>query len=102
MIHSNDLAIASKGLEFDSSRSWNSLANEAPGYGYGWVDSNAVYVQVATSGNVAYTEGAGNTFPFIKEGSNFRDPDGDRSDHVRRLKVPRRAPRAYRQARPTS
>jgi hypothetical protein len=76
MIHSNDLAIASKGLEFDSSRSWNSLANEAPGYGYGWVDSNAVYVQVATSGNVAYTEGAGNTFPFIKEGSNFRTPTG--------------------------
>jgi hypothetical protein len=76
MIHSNDLQIPSKGLEFDSARSWNSLTNEAPGYGYGWTDSNAVYVQIAASGNAAYTDNSGNTFPFIKEGMNFKTPSG--------------------------
>jgi YD repeat-containing protein len=75
-IHSNDLQIASKGVEFDSARSWNSLDNEAPDYGYGWVDSNARYVQVASSGNVAFTDSSGNTFPFIKEGSAFKTPTG--------------------------
>lgn len=76
MIQSTDLQIASKGLEFDSSRTWNSLANEAPGYGYGWIDSNARYVQVAASGNVAFTDSSGNTFPFIKEGSTFKTTSG--------------------------
>ena len=75
-IHSNDLQIASKGLEFDSARSWNSLDNEAPDYGYGWIDSNARYVQVAASGNVAFTDSSGDTFPFIKEGSTFKTPTG--------------------------
>jgi Domain of unknown function (DUF6531) len=76
-IHSTDLQIPSKGLAFESARTWNSLRNEAPDYGYGWVDSNAVYVEVAASGNVAYTDGSGNTFPFIKEGAEkFKTPSG--------------------------
>jgi hypothetical protein len=75
-IHSNDLQIASKGLEFDSARNWNSLQNESPGYGYGWVDSNARYVQVMPGGNVAFTDSSGNTFPFIKAGSAFKTPTG--------------------------
>lgn len=76
-IHSNDLQIASKGLEFDSARTWNSLENEAPGYGYGWVDSNAVYIEALSSGNVAYNDGSGNTFPFIKEAAEkFGTPSG--------------------------
>jgi YD repeat-containing protein len=76
MIHSNDLQVPSKGLEFDSARNWNSLENEAPGYGYGWVDANAVYVQATSSGSVAYTDGTGDSFPFIKEGANFKTPAG--------------------------
>jgi YD repeat-containing protein len=75
-IHSADLQIPSKGFAFESARTWNSLQNEAPGYGYGWVDSNAVRVQVMPSGNVGYTDSNGNTFPFIKEGANFRTPPG--------------------------
>jgi hypothetical protein len=75
-IHSTDLQIPSKGLAFESARTWDSLRNEAPGYGYGWVDGNAVHVQLMPSGNVAYTDGSGNTFPFIKEGANFKTPSG--------------------------
>lgn len=75
-IHSTDLQIPSKGLAFESARTWNSLRNEAPGYGYGWVDSNAVYLQLMPSGNIAYTDSSGNTFPFIKEGANFKTPPG--------------------------
>jgi hypothetical protein len=75
-IHSTDLQIPSKGLAFESARTWNSLSNEAPGYGYGWIDSNARYVQVAASGNVAFTDSSGNTFPFIKEGKSFKTPPG--------------------------
>jgi YD repeat-containing protein len=76
-IHSTDLQIASKGLAFESARTWNSLRNEAPGYGYGWVDSNAVYVEALAGGNVAYTDSSGNTFPFIKEAAEkFRTPTG--------------------------
>ncbi len=76
MIHSNDMKVPSKGLEFVSARNWNSLENEAPGYGYGWVDTNAVYVHVTPGGSVAYTDATGNSFPFIKEGANFRTPRG--------------------------
>lgn len=75
-IHSTDLQIPSKGFAFESARTWNSLRNEAPGYGYGWVDSNAVEVQLMPSGNVAYTDSSGNTFPFIKEGAHFKTPPG--------------------------
>jgi YD repeat-containing protein len=75
-IHSTDLQIPSKGVAFESARTWNSLRNEAPDYGYGWVDSNAVYVQLMPSGNVAYTDSSGNTFPFIKEAANFKTPSG--------------------------
>jgi YD repeat-containing protein len=76
-IHSTDLQIPSKGLAFESTRTWNSLRNEDPDYGYGWVDGNAVYVEVLAGGNVAYTDGSGHTSPFIKEGSEkFRTPSG--------------------------
>jgi YD repeat-containing protein len=76
MIHNNDIQIPEKGLEFDSARNWNSLQNEAPGYGFGWVDSNAVYIHVSPDGSVAYTDATGDTFPFIKQGSNFLTPPG--------------------------
>lgn len=76
MIHSDDLKVPSKGTEFDSARTWNSLQNEAFGYGYGWVDSNAVNVHVTPTGSVAYTDGTGATFPFVKERANFITPPG--------------------------
>jgi YD repeat-containing protein len=76
LIHSDDLKVPSKGTEFDSARTWNSLQNEAFGYGYGWVDSNAVNVHVTPTGSVAYTDGTGATFPFVKERANFITPPG--------------------------
>ena len=76
MIHSDDLKVPSKGMEFDSARTWNSLQNEAFGYGYGWVDSNAPSVHVTPTGSVAYTDGTGATFPFVKERANFATPPG--------------------------
>jgi YD repeat-containing protein len=76
LANSTDISVPSKGLEFVSARTWNSLPNEDGDYGSGWTDSNAVHLYIEPGGSVAYTDSTGTVFPFIKQGSNFASPPG--------------------------
>ncbi|MHB1537811.1 MAG: DNRLRE domain-containing protein, partial [Solirubrobacteraceae bacterium] len=79
LIHSNDFSIPDAGFEFDSARTWNSLrAGEPSGYGEGWVDSNAVYIEPPKKGGTAvtFTDGSNHTFVFTREGAGFITPPG--------------------------
>ncbi|MHB1860271.1 MAG: DNRLRE domain-containing protein, partial [Solirubrobacteraceae bacterium] len=77
LVHSNDFSIPDAGFEFDSSRNWNSLQPGAPGYGEGWVDGNAVFIQpFSGSSAVAFTDSSDHTFVFMREGAGYITPPG--------------------------
>jgi RHS repeat-associated protein len=70
ILQGSDLAIAGvAGLDFTSTRTWNSLNSEEQQYGR-WTDSNGVPLSLFSDGSVAYEDPSGAWFAFVKK------PDG--------------------------
>ena len=68
--------IAGRGLSFSSGRVFNSLSAGPYGYGLAWSDSNSGHITVEEEGTLAYTDGSGATFAFLKSGANYITPAG--------------------------
>jgi RHS repeat-associated protein len=81
LVQSHDLHVAGRGVDFDSSRTWNSLlGSEAlpEGHQYGsWADSNDVTLgPLEEDGSVLFSSPTGHWYRFQKQGSGYIEPSG--------------------------
>jgi RHS repeat-associated protein len=81
LIQNNDLRVAGRGLDFDSSRTWNSLTadSEALGEGRiygGWEDSNDMTLGPLEGGSVLFRSPSGRWYSFIAQGTSYIAPPG--------------------------
>src|SRR6185312_9706033 len=69
-----DLSIAGRGEALDLTRTYNSLTAGTDGpFGYGWIDSYALYLSISSNTVVAHCEGNA-TMTFTNSGSSWTAP----------------------------
>src|SRR6185437_4749817 len=69
-----DLSIAGRGEALDLTRTYNSLTAGTDGpFGYGWIDSYALFLSISSNTVVAHCEG-GATMTFTNSGSSWTAP----------------------------